>query len=115
MTSIIVTGISAFLLGMLFLYLSISFLRGRNINLIAGYSALSDHEKNNTDKTALLKSNGKTLCIVSILMIVFSGICLLAVMEIITIKFYRTALIVFILSIIIIVLCGVIFLNKKGD
>jgi len=108
MIGVVVTGISSLLLGILFLYLSISFLKSNNIDLIAGYSSLSDSEKKQIKKDILLKSNGKTLLIISILMILFSAISFLTTFEILTRKFYTIAVIIFILLILTITLYSVI-------
>jgi len=113
MAGVVVTGISSLLLGILFLFISISFLRGNNIDLIAGYSSLSDSEKNRL-KNTLLKSNGKTLLIISILMILFSVISFLTIFEILTRKIYTVAVIIFALLILSITIYSVIVSLKDN-
>ncbi len=115
MIGAIITGVSSLLLGILLSALSISFIRGKSIELIAGYSSLSDDEKKQFELNRTARSNGKTLLTVSVLMIIFSCITFLYAFDKLTLGAYIALTVFFILSFFITVIGSVILLIIKNN
>ena len=73
-TGAIITAVITLLVGILVLFLGVSFIKGKNLNLVAGYGSMSETEKAQIDIKKLGKLSGKALLVISVLMFAFSVI-----------------------------------------
>lgn len=96
----VIAAVSALLLGVLFLYLAMSFMKGKNVELIAGYSSMSDIEKRKCDIKQLGKANGRALLVVSVLTLVFSCVSFLTAFEIVSEKLFVPAVFCYIIVVV---------------
>lgn len=69
----IITSVTAFLFGIVLMMVGLSFIKGKNIELLAGYSDLSDVEKMSDKPGKMAKLTGKELIIISGLTLAYSG------------------------------------------
>lgn len=99
MTAVIITGTTALLFGILFLLLAISFLNGKNKNLIAGYNSMTESEKKQFDEKSIGKANGKTMLIISVITIIFSCISFLFAFYIISKPIFIFSVVAYIVAV----------------
>ena len=107
-TGAIITAVITLLVGILVLFLGISFIKGKNLNLMAGYNSMSETEKANTDIEKIGKITGKTLIICSVLMFIFSVISFMSAFGIVSKSVFLISLIVFIISVVAVTIASVI-------
>lgn len=109
---IVITAVTSLLMGALFLYLAISFLHGKNIELIAGYSSMSESEKKECDKEKLGRKNGITLLQIAIFTLFFSLMSFLTVFGAIKQTIFVVCIPIYIVLSIVLVIISMIKLNK---
>lgn len=107
-TGAIITAVITLLVGILVLFLGISFIKGKNLNHMAGYNSMSETEKANTDIEKIGKTTGKTLIIISGLMFIFSVISFMSAFGIVSKSVFLISLIVFIISVVAVTIASVI-------
>lgn len=109
---IVITAVTSLLMGALFLYLAISFLHGKNIELIAGYSSMSESEKKECDKEKLGRKNGITLMQIAIFTLFFALMSFLTVFGAIKQTIFVVCIPIYIVLSIAAVIISMIKLNK---
>ena len=107
-TGAIITAVITLLVGILVLFLGISFIKGKNLNLMAGYNSMSETEKANTDIDKIGKITGKTLILCSVLMFAFSVISFMCAFEIVSKSVFLISLVIFIISVVAVTIFSVI-------
>ena len=107
-TGVIFTAVITLLVGILVLFLGISFIKGKNLNLMAGYNSMSETEKANTDIDKIGKITGKTLILCSVLMFAFSVISFMCAFEIVSKSVFLISLVIFIISVVAVTIFSVI-------
>ena len=107
-TGVIFTAVITLLVGILVLFFGVSFINGKNLNLMAGYNSMSKTEKANTNIDKIGKTTGKTLVIISGLMFIFSVISFMCAFEIVSKSVFLISLIVFIISVVAVTIASVI-------
>ncbi len=108
MEGAIVTAVGVLLIGILVLVLAISFMKGKNINLVAGYGSMSETEKSQTDIKKLAMLSGKALLIISVLMFVFSAISFMFAFQLVSKAVFVGSVILFVITVISITIISVI-------
>lgn len=109
---IVITAVTSLLMGALFLYLAISFLRGKNVELIAGYNSMSESEKKECDKEKLGRKNGITMLQIAIFTLFFSLMSFLTVFGAIKQTIFVVCIPIYIVLVIVLVIISMIKLNK---
>ncbi|MGN0586141.1 MAG: DUF3784 domain-containing protein [Oscillospiraceae bacterium] len=109
---IVITAVTSLLMGALLLYLALSFLHGKNIELIAGYSSMSESEKKECDKEKLGRKNGITLLQIAIFTLFFSLMSFLTVFGAIKQTIFVVCIPIYIVLVIVLVIISMIKLNK---
>ena len=104
----IITAVITLLVGILVLFFGVSFRRGKNLNLMAGFNSMSETEKANTDIEKIGKITGKTLIIISVLMFIFSAISFMYAFEFVSKFVFLISLVVFVVSVIAFTISSVI-------
>ena len=107
-TGAIITAVITLLVGILVLFLGISFIKGKNLNLMAGYNSMSETEKSQVDIQKLGKLSGKSLIIISVLMFVFSAISLMFALGIATKTIFVFSVVAFIVAVIVVTIISII-------
>ena len=107
-TGAIITAVITLLVGILVLFFGISFIKGKNLNLMAGYNSMSETEKANTDIDKIGKITGKTLIICSVLMFIFSVISFMSGFGIVPKSVFLISLVIFIISVVAVTIFSVI-------
>ena len=109
---IVVTAVTTLLMGALFLCLAISFLHGKNIELIAEYSAMSESEKKECDKEKLGRKNGTALMQIAIFTLFFSLMSFLTIFGAIKQTIFVVCIPIYIVLSVAVVIVSIIKLNK---
>lgn len=107
-TGAIFTAVITLLVGILVLFFGVSFINGKNLNLMAGYNSMSETEKANTDIDKIGKITGKTLILCSVLMFAFSVISFMCAFEIVSKSVFLISLVIFIVSVVAVTIFSVI-------
>ena len=107
-TGAVITAVITLLIGVLVLYLAVSFIKGKNLNLVAGYGSMSETEKAHTDIKKLGRISGKALLIISVLMFAFSAISLMFAFQIVSKAIFVISVIAFIVSVVVITIVSII-------
>ena len=107
-TGAIFTAVITLPVGILVLFFGVSFINGKNLNLMAGYNSMSETEKANTDIDKIGKITGKTLIICSVLMFIFSVISFMSGFGIVPKSVFLISLVIFIISVVAVTIFSVI-------
>ncbi|MBQ8787777.1 MAG: DUF3784 domain-containing protein [Oscillospiraceae bacterium] len=107
-TGAIITAVITLLVGILVLFLGVSFINGKNLNLVAGYGSMSETEKAQTDINKLGKLSGKALIVISILMFAFTAISVMFAFQFVSKSIFVFSVIVFIVAVIAVTIISVI-------
>ena len=108
MEGAIITAVITLLVGILVLFLGVSFIKGKNLNLVAGYGSMSETEKAQTDINKIGKLSGKALLVISVLMFVFSAISFLSAFQIVSKSFFVISVVAFIVAVIVVTIISII-------
>lgn len=107
-TGAIITSVITLLVGILVLFLGVSFIKGQNLNLVAGYSSMSETEKAQTDINKIGKLSGKSLIIISVLMFAFTAVSVMFAFQIVSKAIFVFSVVAFIVAVITITIVSVI-------
>ena len=104
----IITAVITLLVGILVLFLGVSFIKGKNLNLVAGYGSMSETEKAQTDINKIGKLSGKSLIIISVLMFAFTAVSVMFAFQIVSKAIFVFSVVAFIVAVITITIVSVI-------
>lgn len=108
MEGAIITAVITLLIGILVLYLAVSFIKGKNLHLVAGYGSMSETEKAQIDIKKLGKLSGKALLVISVLMFAFSAVSFLAAFQIVSKAIFVFSVVAFIVAVIVVTIISFI-------
>lgn len=113
MIGAVITGITAFLFGIIMGILSIMFLNGKCNDLAAGYNDMTEEEKKASAEVNA-RMNGKTLMIVSVLTLLYSVFSILCGLEKLPSAAFVLSTIIYVILFISIVITSVARFAKKN-
>ena len=107
MIGLVVTGVSSLLIGAVLFLLAVSYMKGKNTDLIAGWNDLPDDVKVHYGRD-IARSNGKTLIYISLILAVYAMIAFAAAFEHVTDNVFLAATILLIIAVISVIVISII-------
>ena len=107
MTGMIITGVTGLLMGLVLLLLALSYMKGKNTELIAGWKELPEDVKAKYG-SKIAYSNGKTLLCVALTLIVYAAIAFTAAFGFIGTGVFIASTAIFIAVVVVITVVGMI-------